>query len=111
MSFWENVESELKYQNKTRKQLSTEVGIDATTISKGITNNSIPSADIALRIANFLNVTLESLLGLPENGKNKKSADQQNQIRLYKKYFELINLAEKLNEQQLKSIENLMKTM
>ena len=48
-------------------------------------NNSIPSAD--------------------------PTADQQNQIRLYKKYFELINLAEKLNEQQLKSIENLMKTM
>ena len=69
MSFWESVESELKYQNKTRKQLATEIGIDTTTISKGITNNSIPSADIALKIAYFLNVTLESLLGLPENGK------------------------------------------
>jgi hypothetical protein len=45
MTFWENVDSELKYQNKTRKQLASELGFDATTISKGISNGSIPQAD------------------------------------------------------------------
>ena len=72
MKFWENVEAELKYQNKTRKQLANFVGFDATTISKGISNQSIPSADVALKISYFLNVSLESLLGLPEKGKMLK---------------------------------------
>ena len=48
MSFWENVEEELKFQNKTRKQLAKAVGFDTTTISKGLANQSIPSADVAL---------------------------------------------------------------
>ena len=111
MTFWEKVESELKFQNKTRKQLATEIGIDPTTISKGISNNSIPAADVALKISSFLNTSLEVLLEQPEKGKDKNYIEQQNQILLYKKYHELIDLAERLNEQQLKSVENLMKTM
>ncbi len=111
MKFWENVEAELKYQNKTRKQLATFAGFDATTISKGISKQSIPSADVALKIAYFLNVSLESLLGLPEKGKNPQTVEQQSQILLYKKYCELINQAEHLNEEQLKAVENLMKTI
>ena len=113
MTFWENVETELKYQNKTRKQLASKVGIDTTTISKGLSNNSIPSADIALKIANFLNISLESLLEISGNSSNSVTAseEQQNQIFLYKKHSELIKQAERLNPQQLKAIEDLMKTM
>lgn len=111
MSFWENVEEELKFQNKTRKQLAKAVGFDATTISKGLSNQSIPSADVALKIAYFLNVSIESLLGLPARAENKNSEEEQKQIRYYKKYFTLISQAEHLNEQQLKAIENLMKTI
>ena len=59
MSFWENVEEELKFQNKTRKQLAKAVGFDTTTISKGLTKQSIPSADVALKIAYFLNLFVE----------------------------------------------------
>ena len=111
MSFWENVEEELKFQNKTRKQLAKAVGFDTTTISKGLTNQSIPSADVALKIAYFLNVSVESLLDLPARTENKNAEEEQKQIRYYKKYFNLISQAEHLNEQQLKAIENLIKTI
>ena len=111
MSFWENVEEELKFQNKTRKQLANTVGFDTTTISKGLTNQSIPSADVALKIAYFLNVSVESLLDLPARTENKNAEEEQKQIRYYKKYFNLISQAEHLNEQQLKAIENLIKTI
>ena len=86
MTFWENVDSELKYQNKTRKQLASELGFDPTTISKGISNGSIPQADMALKIANYLNVSLEYLLGLPEKSASKNAQETQKQIQLYKKY-------------------------
>ena len=111
MSFWENVEEELKFQNKTRKQLAKAVGFDTTTISKGLTNQSIPSADVALKIAYFLNVSVESLLDFPARKKKKNAEEEQKQIRYYKKYFNLISQAEHLNEQQLKAIENLIKTI
>ena len=111
MSFWENVEEELKFQNKTRKQLAKAVGFDTTTISKGLTNQSIPSADVALKIAYFLNVSVESLLDFPARTENKNAEEEQKQIRYYKKYFNLISQAEHLNEQQLKAIENLIKTI
>lgn len=111
MTFWENVDSELKYQNKTRKQLASELGFDATTISKGISNGSIPQADMALKIANYLNVSLEYLLGLPEKSVSKNAQETQKQIQLYKKYHDLIERAKKLDEKKLKAIVQLMEAM
>lgn len=108
MTFWENVDSELKYQNKTRKQLSSELGFDPTTISKGISNGSIPQADMALKIANYLNVSLEYLLGLPEKSASKNAQETQKQIQLYKKYHDLIERAKRLDEKKLKAIVQLM---
>ena len=84
MSFWENVEEELKFQNKTRKQLAKAVGFDATTISKGLTNQSIPSADVALKIAYFLNVSIESLLGLPAKQRIKTLKKNKNRFVITK---------------------------
>lgn len=111
MCFWENVDSELKFQNKTRKQLSQALGFDPTTISKGISNGSIPLADTALKIADFLNVSLEYLLGLPEKRVLPNFEEMQSQIHLYRKYHELIEQAERLEEKQVKAIEQLMQTM
>ena len=111
MTFWENVDSELKYQNKTRKQLARELGFDPTTISKGISNGSIPQADMALKIANYLNVSLEYLLGFPEKSASKNAQETQKQIQLYKKYHDLIEKAKNLNDRQLKAIVQLMEAM
>ncbi|MBR1721243.1 MAG: helix-turn-helix transcriptional regulator [Treponema sp.] len=111
MGFWENVDSELKFQNKTRKQLSQALSFDPTTISKGISNGSIPLADMALKIADFLNVSLEYLLDMPEKTVLPDCVEIQKQIHLYRKYHDLIEQAERLNENQVKAIENLMQTM
>ena len=111
MTFWENVDSELKYQNRTRKQLASELGFDPTTISKGISNGSIPQADMALKIANCLNVSLEYLLGLPEKSVSKNAQETQKQIQLYKKYHDLIERAKRLDEKKLKAIVQLMDAM
>ena len=105
MGFWENVDSELKYQNKTRKQLAQNLGFDATTISKGVSNNSVPLADMALKIADFLGVSLEYLLGLPEKSKkgdNKSELEKTKALRYYHKYHDLINVCEKLTPDKIR---------
>ena len=112
MGFKENLKIELDYKVMKVKELAYLSGVNKRTIDQYLSSAAkMPSAENAVKIASALGVTVEYLI----TGKNEQSADptadQQNQIRLYKKYFELINLAEKLNEQQLKSIENLMKTM
>lgn len=102
MGFWENVDTELKYQNKTRKQLAQELGFDPTTISKGIANNSVPLADMALKIADFLDVSLEYLLGIPEKSNSQNTKTTQEQVQLYKKYHDLIQECEGLATDKVK---------
>ncbi len=67
MNFWENVEFELDKQGKYKKELAQAVGINASNFDKGKARNSIPAADTALKIARFLKVPLESLLGMNES--------------------------------------------
>ena len=92
--FWKNVNDELYYQGMNLKTLSQITGIPYTTITNGRNrSNSIPTADIALKIAKALNKPLESLLGecsiLPnENAACKK--EQMQELYLYKKYEQLI---------------------
>jgi len=62
MSFWENVEFLLEQKDILKKELTLEIGISESTFTKGKLRNSIPAADTALKIANFLEVSLESLL-------------------------------------------------
>ena len=42
MNFWETVDSELKYQNKERKDLADAAGFDVSNIGKGIKNGGVP---------------------------------------------------------------------
>ena len=63
MNFWETVDSELEYQKKERKDLARAADFDVSNIGKGMKNGSVPLADTAVRIANFLNVSVEYLGG------------------------------------------------
>ena len=67
MNFWKKVDSELSYQGKSRKELAAAVGFDAANISFGIKRNSIPAADTALKVARFLDVSLDYLLDMPKD--------------------------------------------
>ena len=77
MNFWENVEFELEKQGKYKKELAAAVGINASNFDKGKARNSIPAADKALKIAGFLGVPLENLLGLTDNATLKKTKNPQ----------------------------------
>lgn len=96
MNFWETVDSELKYQNKERKDLANTAGFDVSNIGKGIKNGGVPLADTAVRIAQFLNVSVEYLvsggtsLGINEN--NEMSSD----FRKFFFYRKLINKIDSL---------------
>ena len=73
MNFWKNVDSELTYLGKTRKELANAIGFDAANISFGIKRNSIPAADTALRVSRFLGVSLDYLLEMEEENQNPKN--------------------------------------
>ncbi len=87
MSFWKKVDEELDYLGKSRKELASAIGFDVTNISFGIKRNSIPAADTALKIAQFLGVSLEYLLDFQTASKNSAENSQikeiENKIRRF----------------------------
>ena len=62
MTFWENVDSELIFIGMERKELGQKAGFPESYISKGIARKSCPSAELALKIADALNVSIEKLV-------------------------------------------------
>lgn len=62
MSFVNNVLSELSYQGKSQSDLADSIGIKKSTISMWITRDSVPAADVAQKVADYLNVPLRYLL-------------------------------------------------
>ena len=61
--FWSNVKNQLPYKNLEVKDLAFRAGVPYSTIINGMNKNSMPHADIALKISKILNMSLESLLG------------------------------------------------
>ena len=114
MSFWSNVDIELKFQGISRKELSYMVNVKEITIHKGIERDSVPSADTALRIAKALNVSLEYLLDMSENDTaiaTAEFADNQKAIKLYRKYNTLLNQLERLPQKELSAVMQLVNTL
>lgn len=69
MGFKENLKDELIYKGMSSKELSLLTGISQGSISNYLKeNSSIPSADVAVKIANALNVSVEYLV----SGKNSQ---------------------------------------
>jgi transcriptional regulator with XRE-family HTH domain len=63
MSFKENLRSELDYQDITVKELAVRSGLNKRTLDNYFTgHNSIPPADVAVKIAQALGVTVEYLV-------------------------------------------------
>ncbi len=103
--FWKRVDEELEYKGMNRKTLSKEVGFSLGNVGKGIKLGSSPSADTAVKIASVLGVTVEYLVNgtsqsSPKN--NSKISEEQEQLRLYRKYHDLIEKCETLPDPQVK---------
>lgn len=75
MGFWENVDAERDFQNISRKELAYKADFSLTSLSTGIIRNSIPSADVAYRIAKVLNVSIEYLLEGNSEKRNEKTQE------------------------------------
>lgn len=99
--FWKNVNDELQYQGMNYKTLAYLTGIPYTTLTNGKNRaDSIPSADVALKISKALDKPLERLLGEDADFLNmdstidERSKNIQN-MHLFKKYENLISDLEK----------------
>lgn len=99
--FWKNVNDELQYQGMNYKTLAYLTGIPYTTLTNGKNRaDSIPSADVALKISKALDKPLERLLGEDADFFNmdstidERSKNIQN-MHLFKKYENLISDLEK----------------
>ncbi|MBP3365921.1 MAG: helix-turn-helix transcriptional regulator [Treponema sp.] len=96
MNFWEAVDEELKFLGKSRKELGAEADFDPSYISKGIARNGIPNADLAVRIARSLGVTVEYLVdGKNQNSGGKESVSMR-EILLCRKYAAAVRKLEQM---------------
>ena len=97
MNFWETVDAELAYQEKERKELAKAAGFDVSNIGKGMKNGSVPLADTAGRIAQYLNVSVEYLVS---GGKSIGNApdDLQRDFRKFFHYRKLVNKIDAMPE-------------
>lgn len=100
-AFWINVKKQLPYKNLEVKDLAYRAGIPYSTIINGMNKNSMPHADIALKISKILGMSLESLLGDEANLSEVSNSINQNalekrELTLYRKNKILIDALEEL---------------
>ena len=96
MNFWETVDSELKYQNKERKDLTNAAGFDVSNIGKGIKNGWVPLADTAVRIAQFLNVSVEYLVSGGKSLGSEKNTELSTDFQKFFFYRKLVTKIDSL---------------
>ena len=112
MNFWERVDDLLDRNDINKKTLAYEAGFDASNITKGIKNNNIPSAETAVKIAQVLGVSVEYLVNGTETTKSPSQKEtEQNQLRLYRKYHNLIEKMESFSEDKQTVVNNLVKDL
>ena len=97
MNFWENVDQEREFKNLTRKELAYKANFSLNSISTGIARNSIPAADVAVRIARVLETTVENLMSQDKQKEYRSDFQSSGQESLYTKYRNFIEDFDKLS--------------
>lgn len=82
MSFSERLENLLKENKITQTKLAEDLHIRRTTISEWKKNGAIPDGDICLKIANYLNVSVEWLITGEDNTLSNELRDILNMYTL-----------------------------
>ena len=110
MAFKENLKSELDYKNIKVKELAAETGISRRTIDQYLASAAkMPSAENAVKIAQVLGVSVEYLVNGTETTKSPSQKEtEQNQLRLYRKYHNLIEKMENFSEEKQTVVNNLI---
>lgn len=87
MGFKENLKSELEYKGLLVKELAHKSGIKKQTLDNYLsTHNSIPNAEMAVKIAKALDTSVEFLItGEKRESKKTEDSDINELISKYKK--------------------------
>ena len=105
--FWKRVDEELDYLGKNRAYLSRKCGFSLANIGKGIKLGSTPSADTAVKIAQVLGVSVEYLVNGTNKSTEKNQENEELQLKLFRKYHELIKDLETLPQNKFNIVKNL----
>jgi len=90
MGFRENLKSELAYQDMLIKELAVATGISRHTLDNYLNvRERMPTADVAVKIARALGVSVEYLVTGEENRPDKSSMGPE--IRSLVQNFKLLN--------------------
>ena len=73
MTFWDRLEKSLDDNNVTASELSRTIGVASSVVYSWKIRDSIPRADIAVKVAEQLNTTVEYLVNGTGNNKIAKS--------------------------------------
>ena len=117
MNFWEKVDMICEYKDIPRKELAYKADFALSCISNGIARNSMPFADVALRIAKVLGVSVEYLLekssldikdydsnSNPEFSESAVTEMISEKEKLFYKYESLLHDLDKISLPQQKSL-------
>ena len=87
MGFKENLKSELEYKGLLVKELAHKSGIKKQTLDNYLsTHNSIPNAEMAVKIAKALDTSVEFLItGEKPETNNSETSDVTELVSKYKK--------------------------
>lgn len=78
LDFWRNVKDKLEYEMITQKDLAEKIKISYNTLQSWITKDRLPDAEQAVKIAEYLNTTVEYLV----TGNQKKDSKNTRVIML-----------------------------
>lgn len=110
MDFGTRLKEEMEYQDIQYKDLAAKTNVAERALYTYVAskNPSMPPADVAVKIAQALNVSVEYLVtGSTSPDNSEKDIKQTEQLRLYKKYHTLIEKIDTLQEDSIKALENL----
>ena len=112
-TFWGRVLYLLDCKDISRKEFAYTVGISYSSIHNGNERNSIPSADIALKIADVLNTSIEYLVYgnktlPPAADASTQNSESNNEKLLYRKNKDIIDALEAMPAQAQKSIREMI---
>ncbi|MCQ2595177.1 MAG: helix-turn-helix domain-containing protein [Treponemataceae bacterium] len=96
--FKQRLSDELSYKGFGIKEFAAKVGISVSTLNMYLYRNSIPAADVAVKMAKVLNVTTEYLI-TGEESKTTKAATELQAIQKREIYY----LIESFQQKQLDS--------
>lgn len=99
MNFWERVVELLDNKGINKKTLANEAKFSMSNISKGIKDGNLPNVETALKISNFLNVSVEYLV----TGK-----DSEKDNELLRKYKTTLQALEKIPQKPRENIEQMI---